>query len=138
MGKPAEIKTKENTASVEGFIKKVADEQKRKDSFVILEMMQKATGEKPKMWGSSLIGFGKKRYKSPTSGREVDWFLLGFSPRKQNLSIYLGLDVQRHSAALNILGKHKTGVGCLYINKLEDIDLKVLEKMIQASLKFKS
>src|SRR5215203_27300 len=130
MRKPAEIKTKENTASVESFIKSVADEQKRKDSFVILEMMKKASGEKPKMWGSSLIGFGKKRYKSPASGREVDWFLVGFSPRKQNLSIYMGLDVKKHGPSLKVLGKHKTGVGCLYINKLADVDQKVLEKMI--------
>jgi len=138
MGKVAEIKTKENAASVEDFIKKVPDEQKRKDSFVILEMMKKASGEKPKMWGASLIGFGKKRYKSPSSGREVDWFLIGFSPRKQNLSIYMGLDVKKHAASLKALGKHKTGVGCLYVNKLEDIDIKVLEKMIKETLKFKS
>ena len=137
MGKLAEIKTKENTADVEEFIKKVPDEQKRKDSFVIIEMMKKASGEKPKVWGNSLIGFGKKRYKSPATGREVDWFLVGFSPRKQNLSIYLGLDVKKHGPSLKALGKHKTGVGCLYINKLEDVDLKILEKMIQATLKSK-
>ncbi len=135
MGKVAEIKTKENAASVVDFIKKVPDEQKRKDSLVILEIMKKASGEKPKMWGTSLIGFGKLRYKSPATGREVDWFRIGFSPRKQNLSIYLGLDVKKHGPSLKILGKHKTGVGCLYINKLEDVDLKVLEKMIQATLK---
>jgi hypothetical protein len=137
MGKVAEIKTRENASSVESFIKKVTDEQKRKDSFVILEMMKKASGEKPKMWGSSLIGFGKKRYKSPASGREVDWFLVGFSPRKQNLSIYLGLDVKMHGPSLKILGKHKTGVGCLYINKLEDVNLKVLERMIHTAFKSK-
>ena len=138
MGKLAEIKTKENAANVEEFIKKVTDEQKRKDSFVILEMMKKASGEKPKMWGSSLIGFGKKRYKSPATGREVDWFLVGFSPRKQNLSIYLGLDVKKHGPSLKALGKHKTGVGCLYINKLEDVDVKILEQMIRDTLKSKA
>ena len=138
MGKVAEIKTKENAASVEDFIKKVPDEQKRKDILVILGMMKKASGEKPTMWGSSVIGFGKKRYKSPATGREVDWFLVGFSPRKQNLSIYLALDVKKHGAALKALGKHKTGVGCLYINKLADIDQKVLEKMIKETIKSKA
>ena len=87
------------------------------------------------MWCSSLIGFGKLRYKSPTTGREVDWFKMGFSPRKANLSLHLGLDIKRHADALSKLGKHKTGVGCLYINKLEDVDLKVLEKMITTAAK---
>ena len=93
-------------------------------------MMEKATKEKPKMWGSSMIGFGKMRYKSPATGREVDWFKIGFAPRKANISLHLTLDIQKHAEALKKLGKHKTGVGCLYINKLEDVDLKVLEKMI--------
>src|SRR5215204_3205431 len=137
MGKPAEIKTKENTASVEDFINKVPDEQKRKDSLVILEMMKKASGEKPKMWGASLIGFGKMRYKSPASGREVDWFRIGFSPRKASLSLYFCLNLGQHAAALKNLGKHKTGVGCLYINKLDDIDTAVLEEMLHAAVKAK-
>ena len=131
----AEIKTKPTSASVEDFINTVKDEQKRKDSFVILEMMKKATGEEPKLWGSSIIGFGNIRYKSPTTGREVDWLRIGFSPRKANLSLYISGGVKEHAAALKKLGKHKTGVGCLYINKLEDIDLKVLKGMIDASLK---
>jgi hypothetical protein len=135
--KPAEIKTKQTAASVEDFINSVKDEQKRKDSFVILEMMRKASGEEPKMWGSSIIGFGNKRYKSPASGREVDWLLIGFSPRKTNISLYLVMNIQEHSVALKKLGKHKTGVGCLYINKLDDIDLKVLKGMIETSLKQK-
>jgi hypothetical protein len=130
----AEIKTKQTTASVEDFINAVKDEQKRKDSFVILEMMKKATGEEPKMWGSSIIGFGNVRYKSPATGREVDWLRIGFSPRKANLSLYLVMDMKKHAAALKKLGKHKTGVGCLYINKLEDVDMKVLKGMIDASL----
>lgn len=135
--KLAEIKTKETSASVVDFINSVTDEQKRKDSFVILEMMKKASGEEPKMWGSSLIGFGNKRYKSPATGREVDWMLIGFSPRKTNLSLHLTINIQEHTAALNKLGKHKTGAGCLYINKLEDIDLKVLKGIIDAALKNK-
>lgn len=132
--KLVEIKTKQTSASVEDFINTVKEEQKRKDSFMLLEMMKKATGEEPKMWGSSLIGFGNKRYKSPATGREVDWLLIGFSPRKANLSLYLSMDIKEHAAALQKLGKHKTGVGCLYINKLEDIDMKVLIEMIDASL----
>ena len=134
MGKLAVIKTKQTSDSVTGFIDKIAAEQKRKDSHVILKMMEKATKEKPKMWGSSIIGFGNVRYKSPTSGREVDWFKIGFSPRKANITVYL-IDMKRHSDALPELGKHKTGGGCLYINKLEDIDIKVLEKMIAAAAK---
>ncbi|NUN99287.1 MAG: DUF1801 domain-containing protein [Saprospiraceae bacterium] len=130
----AEIKTKPTSESVEDFINSITDEQKRKDSFVILEMMKKATGEEPKMWGTSIIGFGQVRYKSPKTGREVDWLRLGFSPRKANLSLYLITNIREHAAALEKLGKHKTGVGCLYINKLADIDLKVLEALIAASL----
>src|SRR5436190_7388357 len=119
MSKLAEIKTKQNSASVADFIDSIPDEQKRKDSQVILKVMEKAMKEKPKMWGSSIIGFGNFRAKSPATGREVDWLIIGFSPRKANLSLY-GLDLKRHAEALNKLGKHKTGVGCLYINKLED------------------
>ena len=135
--KLAEIKTKQTSASVEGFINAVTNEQKRKDSFVLLEMMKKASGEEPKIWGSSIIGFGNKRYKSPTSGREVDWLLIGFSPRKASLSLYLMMDLKKQAATLKKLGKHKTSVGCLFINKLEDIDLKVLKGMIEAALKKK-
>ena len=131
--KLVEIKTKPTSASVEGFINNVKDEQKRKDSFVLLEMMKKATGEEPVLWGSSIIGFGNKRYKSPATGREVDWLRIGFSPRKANLSLYL-MNMKVHDAALKKLGKHKTGMGCLYINKLEEVDLKVLKGMIDASL----
>ncbi len=130
----AEIKTKPTAASVEDFINSVADEQKRKDSFVLLEMMKKATGEEPKMWGSSLIGFGNRRYKSPATGREVDWLVIGFSPRKANLSLYLSMNIKEHAATLEKLGKHKTGVGCLYINKLHDVDMAVLQGLIDLSL----
>jgi len=135
--KLVEIKTKPTAASVENFINNVADEQRRKDSFVLLEMMKKATGEEPILWSSSIIGFGNKRYKSPNSGREVDWLFIGFSPRKANLSLYISVGIKEHVAALARLGKHKTGVGCLYINKLKDIDIDVLKEMIDASLKQK-
>jgi hypothetical protein len=127
MGKLAGIKTKQNSSSVTGFIDSIADEQKRKDSHVILKLMEKAMKEKPKTWGSSMIGFGNVRYKSPATGREADWFKIGFSPRKANLSLHL-IDLQRHADALKKSGKHKTGTGCLYINKPEDVDIKILEK----------
>ena len=132
--KLVEIKTKPTSSSVEDFIKAVPDEQKRKDSMVLLELMKKATGEEPVLWSNSIIGFGNKRYKSPATGREVDWLRIGFSPRKANLSLYLMVDIKEQASALKKLGKHKTGAGCLYINKLEDIDLKVLKGMIDASL----
>jgi hypothetical protein len=122
---------------VEDFINSLKDELKRKDSFTLLGMMRKATKEDPKMWGSAMIGFGKKIYKSPATGREVEWFKIGFSPRKANLSLHLVLDIQKYAAMLKKLGKHKTGVGCLYINKLDDIDIRVLEEMIQIAAKAK-
>ncbi len=132
--KPATIKTKPTSASVEDFINSIQDEQKRKDSFVLLEMMKKASKEEPILWSSSIIGFGIKRYKSPATGREVDWLRIGFSPRKANLSLYISVGIKEHAEALKKLGKHKTGVGCLYINKLEEVDLKVLKEMIITSL----
>ena len=138
MAKLAKVKTTENEASVDDFINGVADEQKRKDSLVLIKMMEKATKEKPKMWGASLIGFGNMVYKSPTSGREVEWFKIGFSPRKANLSIHvMGISPTDREAALQKLGKHKTDGGCIYINKLDDVDLKVLEGMIGAVVKGK-
>ena len=132
--KLVEIKTKPTSANVEDFINNVHDEQKRKDSFVLMEMMKKATGEEPVLWSSSIIGFGNKRFKSPNTGREVDWLRIGFSPRKANLSLYLSTSIMEHAEVLKKLGKHKTGVGCLYINKLEEIDLDVLKEIIDASL----
>ena len=135
--KLAEIKTKPTSASVEDFINNVKDEQKRKDSFVLLEMMKKASGEEPVLWSNSIIGFGIKRYKSPATGREVDWLRIGFCPRKANMTLYIGVGAKEHTASLKKLGKYKTAGGCLYINKLDDIDLKVLKGMIDASLKQK-
>ena len=132
MGKLATIKTKPTSSSVADFINGIADAQKRKDSEVILTMMEKAMKEKPILWGSSMIGFGKSRYKSPATGREVDWFKIGFAPRKANLSLHL-IDLQQHTGLLLELGKHKTGAGCLYITKLEDVDITVLEKIITAA-----
>jgi len=132
--KLAVIKTKPTAASTEDFLNKVPNEQKRKDSFVLLEIMKKASGEEPVLWSNSIIGFGIKRYKSPTTGREVDWLRIGFAPRKANLSLYIGVGAKEHAAALKKLGKYKTSGGCLYVNKLDDIDLKVLKGIIDASL----
>lgn len=132
--KLAVIKTKPTAESVEAFINKIEDEQKRKDCFVLLEMMKKASGEEPVLWSNSIIGFGIKRYKSPATGREVDWLRIGFAPRKANLSLYVHAGLKEQEATLKKLGKHKTGVGCLYINKLEDVDLKVLKGIIDDSI----
>ncbi|CAN5435305.1 hypothetical protein BH10BAC2_BH10BAC2_38650 [soil metagenome] len=134
MEKLTAIKIKPTTSSVEYFINSIADEQKRKNSLVILKLMEKAMKEKPKMWGSSLIGFGDVRYNSSATGKEVDWFKIGFSPRKANLSLHL-INLRQHSDAMNKLGKFKTGAGCLYINKLEDVDINVLGKIIVAAAK---
>lgn len=132
--KLVEIKTKPTVASVDDYINTIKEEQKRKDSFALVDMMRKATGEKPVLWSSSIIGFGHVIIRSPQTGREVNWLKIGFAPRKANLSLYLSMDIKQHSELLSKLGKHKTGAGCLYINKLEDVDVKVLEELIQISL----
>lgn len=132
--KLVEIKTKPTAVSVAEFINIISEEQKRTDCWVILDLMKKATGEEPAIWGSSLVGFGNVRYKSPATGREVDWFKIGFAPRKANISLYLTMDIKKQGDALVRLGKHKTGVGCLYINKLADVDMNVLQEMIDASV----
>lgn len=129
------IKTRVNDGSVEGFIDGVEGETKRLDSFKLLEIYKRVTNEEPKMWGSSIIGFGQYHYKSERSRQEGDWPLAGFSPRKQNLTLYVmpyysGL---RLDSLLAKLGKHKTSKGCLYINKLADVDMKVLEEIIKTS-----
>ena len=131
----AELKTKPNKLSVEKFLNSIKDEQKRKDSFQVLEMMKKITKEEPIMWGTSIVGFGKYHYKYE-SGREGDWFLTGFSPRKQNLTLYIMSGFKRYNELMKKLGKHKTGSSCLYINKLDDIDLKVLKELISESVKY--
>ncbi len=129
----AELKTKPNDKSVEDFLNSIENEQKRKDSFAILEIMKELTNAPPKMWGSSIIGFGNYHYKY-RSGREGDWFLAGFSPRKQNLTIYMMSDFVKQDELLSKLGKHKTGKSCLYIKKLSDVDEHVLRKMIALSI----
>ncbi len=128
------IKTLANDASVTEFINSVPDATKRNDSFKLLEIFSRITGEKPKMWGTSIIGFGQYHYKSERSRQEGDWPLTGFSPRKQNLTLYLMLGPENYSDLLKDLGKYKTSKGsCLYINKLADVDQAVLENLIKQS-----
>lgn len=128
----AELKTKATDASVDEFLQGIEDEKKRADCYQILEIMKKATKSEPKMWGTSIIGFGDYHYKYET-GRENDWFITGFSPRKQNLTLYMMGGFDRET--LQKLGKYKTGKGCLYINKIEDVDTKVLEELVTKSIK---
>jgi hypothetical protein len=130
-----EIKTKKTKASVDKFLNGVADEQKRADAWKVNEMMKRITGEEPKMWGASIVGFGERTYRSPATGREVDWMLIGFSPRKANLTLYVLTEEIKQSGLLEKLGPHKTGVGCLYIKRLSDVDEKVLEKLVKQTLK---
>ncbi len=127
------IKTVVNDDSVETFITAVPDEVKRQDAFKLLEMYKKTTGHEAKMWGSSIIGFDKYHYKSERSSQEGDWPLAAFSPRKQNLTLYVTPGFSNLHDLLEKLGKHKTSNGCLYINKLSEVDLTILEHIIQIS-----
>ena len=127
----AELKTKVNDAPVEKFISSVKDEETRKDCFILLELMKKETKEEPKMWGDSIVGFGTFHYKGK-SGREGDWFVTGFSPRKQNMTVYFCLGFHHLDSLMKGLGKFKTSAGsCLYFKKLSDIDIKVLKQMLK-------
>ena len=135
MAKSAELKTKVNDANVDEFLNTIDDEQKRKDCFEIMEMMGQITGEPAKMWGSSIVGFGSYHYKG-ASEREGDWMLTAFSPRKQNLTIYIMAGFERYGDLLKKLGKYKiSGGSCLYVKKLEDVDKDVLKELIAASVK---
>ena len=125
----AELKTKKTELSVQSFIKKIPEEWKRKDAQVILDLMEKATKAKARMWGTAIVGFGDRRLKYE-SGRELDWFIMGFSPRKQNFALYIHGAVDKHQTLLKKLGKYKTGKGCLYVNKLEEVNLPVLNEII--------
>lgn len=129
----AELKTQKTEASVEDFLNKIKDEEIRRDCFEIAKMMKQATRSDPKMWGSSIIGFGSRRLKY-ASGRELDWMLIGFSPRQRNITLYLAGGVEKQAALLKELGKHSTGKGCLYIKKLNDVDKQVLKDIISASV----
>ena len=128
----ADIKTKVNDASVTAFLNKIDDEQKRKDSFEIVKIMKQVTKEKPKMWGPSIVGFGSYHYKYE-SGREGDSPLIAFSPRKQNITLYVLLGADHENQLLKKLGKHTTSKWCLYIKKLRDVDMDVLKDLIAKS-----
>ncbi|KND49282.1 MAG: hypothetical protein AB203_02705 [Parcubacteria bacterium C7867-008] len=140
----AELKTKLTKANVEKFLKTIKDEQKRKDCFVIAEIMERATKSKPEMWGASIVGFGRRKY-TYANGKEGEWMVIGFAPRKQNIALY-GLKIFKMTTSglkedkgendfLLKLGKYKEGGGCLYINRLSDINTKELEKIIKLALK---
>ena len=130
----ADLKTVPSRASVNKFLGGIKDEIKRADCYQILEVMKKATKAAPKMWGTSIVGFGHYHYVYD-SGREGDWFITGFSPRKQNLTLYMMGGFEQFPELMQKLGKHSTGKGCLYINRLEDVDLQVLRKLITKSVR---
>lgn len=136
----AEPKTKVTVQDPKDFLNTIEPEQKKKDSFVLLEMFEKITGEKAVMWGTSIIGFGKYHYKSERSSQEGDWMLTGFSPRKQNLTLYILHGNDKSQDLLEKLGKHKTSNGamggCLYINKLSDVDTAILKELIAKNFHF--
>ena len=126
-------KTKPTTRSVELFLDDLIPEQRKKDSWTLYRLMEKITGSQGVLWGTSIIGFGDYHYKY-ASGREGDWFLTGFSPRKNALILYLMCDISHESIDFSTLGKHKKGKGCLYIKRLDDVDLKALENIIKTSI----
>ena len=130
----AENKTKPTTKSVPEFLEQIEDPKRKADCLTIAALMEKLSGSKPKMWGDSIVGFGDYHYKY-ASGREGDWFLVGFSPRKQNLTLYIMGYLEFYTDVLEGLGKFKHGKGCLYIKNLEDIDMDVLETLIVTSIK---
>ncbi len=131
----AEIKTKKNEASVDAFLQTIKEEGKRKDCEIILKMMKQVSKQEPKMWGTSIVGFGSYHYKSERSKQEGDWFITGFSPRKQNLTIYIMPGIDYYKDLVKQLGKCKTSVSCLYINKLADVDIAVLKQLITTAYK---
>ena len=128
----SELKTKKNNASVAAFLDGIEHEKRRDDCRAVVKLMADATGERPKMWGSSIIGFGSYHYKY-ASGREGDWMATGVSPRKQSLTLYIMTGFPRHDALMNKLGSYTTGKSCLYIKKLEDVDTGVLKRLVRKS-----
>ena len=130
----AELKTKPTGASVKAFIDSIEDDERRQDCKTVANLMKEVTKSEPKMWGPSIVGFGSHRYKYD-SGRELDWFPVGFSPRKKELTLYVMSGFPRHAELLAKLGKHKTGKSCLYIKRLADVDLGVLRELIEEATK---
>ena len=131
----ADLKTSKNRASVKKFIASVEHETRRKDALTLLDLMSEITGEKPFMYGTSIVGFGHFQM-TYESGREVDWFYCGFSPRKASMSLYIMSGFDSYTKLMEKLGKHKTGKSCLYINKLEDVHMPTLKKLIKQSVTY--
>jgi hypothetical protein len=131
----AERKTQPTEQSVEQFLNSLPDPRKRQDCFALVELMKQVTQAEPVMWGSSIIGFGTYYYKT-SDGNDNEWFLTGFSPRKQNLTLYIMADLEKYTELLKGLGKHKTAKSCLYINRLEDIDLPTLKLLLQRAIEY--
>lgn len=129
----SELKTKKTEQNANDFINSIEDSKKREDCLVILSLMKDITGAEPVMWGESIIGFGAYHYKYE-SGREGDWFLTGFSPRKQNITLYIMAGFDRYDSLMQSLGKFKTGKSCIYIKKIEDINMEILKELIQSSV----
>lgn len=132
----AELKTKATKKNPKDFLNTIKPEEKKMDGLALLDMFKKVTGEKAVMWGESIVGFGMYHYKSERSTQEGDWPLVGFSPRKKNLTLYIMVGIDKNSALLKKLGKHKKSGGCLYINKLSDVDQQTLKKLIGTSFKY--
>ncbi len=130
----SDLKTQKTKASVSAFLNAIEDDQQRKDAKTIAKIMKEVTGTVPAMWGPSIVGFGSYHYKG-ASGREGDWLRTGFSPRKQNLSLHIMDGFEGRGALLKKLGKHKTGRSCLYVKRLEDVDVDVLRQLMTASVK---
>lgn len=131
----AEIKTQKNKASVAAFIDAIADEEKRKDCKALMKLLKEVTGSRPAMWGTAIVGYGDYHYKYD-SGREGNWFLAGFSPRKQALTLYIMSGLGHQQALLQKLGKFKHGKSCLYIKRLADVDREVLRELVSGSVQF--
>ncbi len=131
----AELKTKPMKSSVEDFLRAIPDEKRRQDCLEVARLMEAATGSKPKMWGPSIVGFGDYRYKYE-SGREGEWFLTGFSPRKKDLTLYIMAGFDRYEVLMSKLGRFMTGKSCLYLRRLDDIDTKVLTELIHESVRY--
>jgi hypothetical protein len=130
----AELKTKKTGASVPTFLKSVEHEQRRRDSIELLEIFRQVTKMSPKLWGDSIVGFGEYHYKSERSSQEGDWPLTGFSPRKRSMTVYIMPGFTDYQELLSKLGQHKTSVSCIYFNKLENVDVKILKQIIQRSV----
>ena len=132
----AELKTKKNEASVADFLRAITDKVRREDCLAVFKLMKQAAKQEPKMWGTAIVGVGDYHYKSSKSGREGDWFIAGFSPRKQNLTLYIMPGIGNYKDIVQRLGKYKVSGSCLHINKLADVDSKVLKELIIAAFKY--